>query len=156
MLASAGDDRTARLWDPQAGNLVRTLEHFSRVTSVAFDPDGKVLATGTAAQFGFRLGRKGEIRLWNVESGAVNLTCGRFSGSVRRLAFRPDGKVLASASDLSGTSVNSEVVLWDAHTRELLSRWEPERNHQLYMIAFSPDGRWLASGGHSGRTRLWQ
>lgn len=156
LLASAGDDRTARLWDPQAGNLVRALDHLSRVTSVAFDPDGEVLATGTAAQLGFRLARKGEIRFWSVESGAVSLTFGPFAGSVRCLAFRPDGKVLASASDLSGPSVNSEMALWDVHTRELLSRWEPERDHQLYTIAFSPEGRWLASGGHSGRIRLWQ
>lgn len=87
------------------------LDHASRLTSVTFDPDGKILATGTAAQLGFRLSRKGEIRFWNVESGTVMLPFGQFSRSVRCLAFRPDGKVLASASDFSGPSVNSEVAL---------------------------------------------
>lgn len=156
LLASAGDDRTARLWDPQTGNLVRALDHLTRVTSVAFDPDGRLLATGTAAQIGFPVARKGEIRLWNLGSATVKLPFAQFSRSVRCLAFRPDGKVLASASDLPGPSVNSEVALWDVDTRELLSRWDAERDHQLYTIAFSPDGRWLASGGHSGRIRLWQ
>ena len=156
LLASASDDRTARLWDSQTGNLVRALAHPSRVTSVSFDPDGKLLATGTAAQLGLGLPRRGEIHLWNLESGAVKLPFRQFYRSVRCLAFRPDGKVLASASDFPGPSVNSEVAMWDVHARELLSRWEPERDHQLYTIAFSPDGRWLASGGHSGRIRLWQ
>ncbi|MEV6182395.1 TIR domain-containing protein [Streptomyces sp. NPDC052015] len=62
LLATAGDDRTVRLWDPRTGRATGVLTgHTGRVLAVAFSPDGSLLASG---------GEDGTVRLWNVPGGA--------------------------------------------------------------------------------------
>ncbi|CAM5666578.1 TIR domain-containing protein [Streptomyces aurantiogriseus] len=62
LLATAGDDRTVRLWDPRSGRETAVLTgHTGRVLAVAFSPDGSLLASG---------GEDGTVRLWNVPGGA--------------------------------------------------------------------------------------
>ena len=46
LLATAGRDRTVRIWDPRTGRELRTLEHERPVTAVAFSPDGRRVVTG--------------------------------------------------------------------------------------------------------------
>ncbi|MDQ0993336.1 TIR domain-containing protein [Streptomyces sp. V3I7] len=62
LLATAGDDRTVRLWDPRTGRETAVLSgHTGRVLAVAFSPDGSLLASG---------GEDGTVRLWNVPADA--------------------------------------------------------------------------------------
>ncbi|MEV5429471.1 TIR domain-containing protein [Streptomyces sp. NPDC052701] len=62
LLATAGDDRTIRLWDPHTGRETAALTgHTGRVLAVAFSPDGSLLASG---------GEDGTVRLWNVPADA--------------------------------------------------------------------------------------
>ncbi|CAL9408634.1 hypothetical protein SUDANB6_01606 [Streptomyces sp. enrichment culture] len=62
LLATAGDDRTVRLWDPHTGEGRAVLTgHTGRVLAVAFSPDGSLLASG---------GEDGTVRLWNVPADA--------------------------------------------------------------------------------------
>ncbi|GKQ36812.1 TIR domain-containing protein [Streptomyces sp. A012304] len=66
LLATAGDDRTVRLWDPRTGAATEVLTgHTGRVLAVAFSPDGSLLASG---------GEDGTVRLWQVpEDGPAAL-----------------------------------------------------------------------------------
>ena len=52
-------------------------------------------------------------------------------------------------------SENSFVIFWDVNKQVVLERFDVDRFGDLYAIAYSYDGRWLASGGFSGRIRLW-
>ncbi|MGP4047165.1 TIR domain-containing protein [Streptomyces sp. 2A115] len=62
LLATAGDDRTVRLWDPHTGRETAALTgHTGRVLAVAFSPDGSLLASG---------GEDGTVRLWSVPADA--------------------------------------------------------------------------------------
>ena len=71
------------------------------------------------------------------------------NGAVFELAFRPDGKVLASASG------DRTVKLWNVATGERLDTLK-ESPKELYTLAFSPDGTRLAAAGVDNRIRVWQ
>src|SRR5512146_3116134 len=68
------------------------------------------------------------------------------------IAFSPDGKWLASASE------DKAVKVWDITTGQC--RWTtPEENAHagaVFCVAFSPDGKWVASGGHGGTMKIWE
>ncbi|HXV43309.1 MAG TPA: NB-ARC domain-containing protein, partial [Anaerolineae bacterium] len=103
---------------------------FGPTFSVAFSPNGKVLAAATA---------EGQIRLWRVTDGQPLLTCEGHIGGVFSVAFSPDGRLLASGSP-DGT-----VRLWDVDTGQSLQTLAGH-SHLVRSVAFSPDGCLLASG----------
>ncbi|AGX86377.1 WD40 repeat domain-containing protein [Candidatus Symbiobacter mobilis] len=111
------------------------------IIAVAYSPDGKVLASGSADN---------TVRLWDV---ATRKPLGEplrgHEDIVSSVAFSPDGKVLASGS------LDKTVRLWDVATREPLG--EPLRGHEadVKSVAFSPDGKVLASGSDDKTVRLW-
>ena len=97
--ASGSKDKTVRLWDPNTGKRIKTLEGhpFWWAHSVAFSPDGRTLASGGGA----------EIRLWEPNTGThIGTLEGHSSGGVKSVIFSPDGSVLASG----GGPRSSDVV----------------------------------------------
>ena len=148
LLATASADRTARLWDPAAGNCLRTLTgHTSVVWAVAFSPDGRLLATASADR---------TARLWDPAAGNCLRTLTGHTSAVWAVAFSPDGRLLATAS-YDGTA-----RLWDPatgkHRRTLTGKhWRTltGRTRAVTGVAFSPDGRLLATASYDGTARLW-
>jgi WD40 repeat protein len=114
-------------------------ETFGGVLSVAFSPDGKLLAMGDS---------NGEIRLYQVADGKPVLTCQAHTNWVTSLAFSPDGSTLASGS------VDYQVKLWEIATGQCLQTLEGHEN-EVWSVAWSPDGNILASGSDDSSIRLW-
>ncbi len=139
-LASSGCDQGVRLWDMTTQRQVK-LGLGVNVRSLAFSPDGNTLAM---AEWGGQ-----SIRLWDLAARCQRVTLAQ--PSVTHLAFSPDGKLLAAASGESGETT---VRLWDVATRREVGNL---RGHAapVFQIAFSPDGRTLASGGADNTVRLW-
>ena len=142
-LASGGQDSEIILWDiPTAQRrLSLTTQHTGAVYSVAFSPDGKTLASGSQDQ---------TLRLWDPNTGEHRATL-RYPGYVTSVAFSPNETLLAIGSS---NWVNSQIQLLD--TKTLQSR-ETLRGHteEMTALAFSPDGRTLASASYDGTILLW-
>ncbi len=112
---------------------------FSSILSVAFSPDGKLLATGDT---------NGDIWLWEIIISQPILKCKGHKNCVRSVSFSPNGYTLASGSD------DQTVKLWDARTGQCLNTLQEFKNW-VSSVAWSPDGQTLASAGSDQTVRLW-
>ncbi|MCE7004266.1 hypothetical protein LWC34_15685 [Kibdelosporangium philippinense] len=141
MLATAGSDKTVRLWDisnPQNVTELGTLTgHTDSVNAVAFGPDG-ILVTGGADK---------SVRLWDVhqrrEIGALD----GHTGAVNAVAFGPDGTLATASNDKT-------IRLWNVRDRRLVATL-PGHTGGVRALMFSPDGITLASGSNDKTVRLW-
>jgi WD40 repeat protein len=143
LLATAGIDRTIRLWSGPKEVRRLTVAVERGVSDLAFAPDGKALA-GAADNdiYLWDAGTGKELRKWEV--------CRQGEGFASGLAFAPDGKSLASAG--SGALVR----LWDSATGKELRRFDGSGGS--FSLTFSADGKMLAAGGVSGQAvslRVW-
>jgi WD40 repeat protein len=140
-LATAGSDKTVRLWNAETLKQRLPLEgHAGPVYGLAFDPSGERLASA---------GWDGTIRIWDVAGGKLLHSWAGQSGDVWGIAFSPDGKKLAT----SGT--DGSVRLWHPDSGKLLSTFLGH-NTSIHALTFNRDGTLLASGGRDGAVRIWR
>lgn len=117
------------------------LAHKALAWTLAFSPDGRILASGSW---------DGSVKLWNVATGAL-LWTGQHSSHVNRVAFAPDGRLLASCGQ------DATVRLWDAQSgqaRQMLAHAQP-----VTVVAWRPcadtPAHLLVCGDLAGAIHLW-
>jgi len=161
-------DGTTRLWDFATGDEIDVLREVaakddepSAVLSIAYSPDGKLIASVHADK---------KVRLRDARSGQLKQILGGSDAEVTCAAFSPDGRLLATAS------ADKTVTLWDVDSSGVdpadgsRSNSPPPKpphviakerkmfaghTNSVFSLAFSPDGRRLASGSHDNTVRLW-
>lgn len=140
ILATGGDDSTIRLWDTATGNqLALLVGHRERVTSLAFSPDGKLLASAG--------GHDGTVRLWDVpRRSAIQILQSEDTDAVS-VAFSPDGRLLASGN------LDKTVTVWNMARRTVAATVSTASG--IAQLAFSPDGRLLAAASVDGAVTIW-
>jgi WD40 repeat protein/DNA-binding SARP family transcriptional activator len=141
LLASASDDRTVRLWDVRTGQLVRRFsDHTQSVRAVSFSPDGALLLTGSVDQ---------TVRVRSLGSGqTLHVLRGRDSNELMQLAVSPDGTMAAHTITQAG------IVVWDVQRGEVL-RELATSDLPVNCLAWSSDGKWLASGSADQSIHVW-
>ena len=143
LLATGGDDKTARVWPTDPAAQVRVIDrHAEAVLAVAFAPDGRTLATANN-------GPTPTIRLIDAETWRDTRRLIGHTAKVHGLAFSPDGALLASAA------ADRSVRLWDVEDgRERVVLLGHEAG--VRGVAFGADRRAVVSAGADGTARVWQ
>jgi WD40 repeat protein len=115
--------------------------HTGAELSVAFSPDGKMIASGDDAAL---------IRLWDVATGRlIGAPLKGHTSGIYALAFSPDGKMIASASQ------DATLRRWDVRTgRQLGAPVTGHNGNSVWGVTFSPDGKEIASASPGGNILL--
>jgi WD40 repeat protein len=155
-IASGSRDSTVRVWDAHSGEQLEVFRGHEGglvgIRSLAFSPDGRRLASAGDDQ---------TVRVWDTESGEELVVLRHpvpkpvyrdplslnIPPPVNCMAFSPDGKWIASG-------FNTEVWVWDALTGEPRTALRGNKD-AVTEVAYSPDGKRIASSGHDGTVRVW-
>jgi len=145
-VATGDDEGVLRIWGPDAVKPLRELRgHRPMLSRIAWSPDGSRVAT---------IGQQWEMFLWDPaeDEPLVRFMPADWSGSSCRLAFSPDGRLLA-------VCMGSDILrLYDAQSGRLERELEASGAHALGML-FSPDGnlllQWTSQGSDSGWYHVW-
>jgi WD40 repeat protein/serine/threonine protein kinase len=165
------EDNAVRVWNTQTGQVVYSMKgHTHSVVSVAYSPDGTKILSGSL---------DGTLRLWDAISGKEIGTLKGHHGPVRAISFSPDGKKIVSGSGdktlkiwqidssvgmltLAGTLAGHQhaaTVLGFVNLAQKDS--DPEKmtltghKHAVTAVAYSPDGKWIASGSLDNTIKIW-
>lgn len=154
-LASISRDKTARLWNVEAGEQITELplappsgprQYRSYDRGITFSPRGDLIAGG----------QWGEIVLWNATDGKIFMTIPQPEGNQRpiTLCFSPCGEYLLSGSWWQGGLQKVPIRLWKVATGENIATFSGHTT-DVQCFAFNQDCTILASGGHDGVIFLW-
>ncbi|MFZ4526479.1 MAG: GTP-binding protein [Chlorobium sp.] len=124
---------------PPGVELLRTIDaDHSIIQSVAFDPKGLTLASGSS---------DGTVKLWNTQSGKLLRTLEGHTDHVDIVAFSPDGRLLASKSS------DNTIRLWSCNTWECVAVIPVRKSHsRIPALAFHPELPLLATVGSVDNT----
>ena len=192
LLASGHEDQTIKLWnvdikapqtlkpDLQPFQVLRG--HSDRILSIAFSPDQKILASGSADR---------SIKLWDAQTGKLLKTLQGHRSWVWGITISPDSKFLASGSydhtiklwdlesgeclqtllghpssvlavrfshdgkTLFSSGYDKLIKHWHLETGNCLHTWEADSSNRVWAMAISPNSQHLATGGDDTSVKLW-
>ena len=141
MLATAGDDGRLRIWNPDTGEPISTVFGRRGVVGQSFDADGALVAAVWPDE--------GALRIADPVTGRVVRTIDGLDEVPFDSALSPDGERVAVGM------VGSDVArVYDVATGEPVAIL-PKHRYSVNSVAWSPDGRWIATGSGDSSVRVW-
>ena len=155
LIASAGTNSVINLWDASTGALVKKLQSApTSAEALSWGHDGKTMAAGYAS---------GQTIVWNMKSYTPQLTISpEHPSAIWTAALSPDGTLLATGNN------DGDVIIYNANTGEKVASLNADQQYgwlksgkfsqsDLWVssVAFSPDGKTLASSYGTGLIVIW-
>ena len=140
----------AEIWSTATGSLMRKFSgHTRHITLASFAQQGRQLVTAGADQ---------TLKLWDLTSAEEPQEFWVQLAGIGDIAFSPNGTAIAVASKMDrNTPVDSRqfnLCLWDSDQKNVERTYEGHKNW-LTSVAFSPDGKRIATGSHDKQTIIW-
>lgn len=140
LLASASNDRTVRVWDPESGAEVARLATREHAITVAWSSDGALLAAATSA---------GAVELWERDGWKRRPPLEGHTDWANAVHWHP-----ADRHRLASASADRSVRLWDASAARQVNQWSAHPNN-IFAVQYSPAGNRLATGSADALVRVW-
>ncbi len=153
-IASGGSDGILRVWLPQnlGESLIFSVNHNSEIIAIDFSPDSRWVAFGS---------EDGSVEVWSLDNHKELVNLQSLYSSAGAIAFSPDGRWLVTAGDNegrgSGFDANNQshnLMVWNTQNWDLEYSFTGDIVN-VKTVAFSPDGKWLASSGVGRVIYLW-